>query len=177
MKEIELKILNISVPVVTKRLLALGAKKKGTQLVIAEHFDFSDKRIHASNQILRLRKVGKKSEFCFKGKAQKSRYYKIVEEIETEVASLDSMRRILLKLGLNVRSYLEKKRTSFVLGNLKIEIDKYPDIPAYLEIEGPQKEIASLLPKIGYTLQDTNSMGADKVLKSYGVNSRKQIFR
>lgn len=177
MKETELKILDISVQDITKKLLTLGAKKKGTQLVIAEHFDFPNRRIKKGNQLFRLRKIGSKIELCFKKKPSKNKRFKIQEEIQTEVESFENMRNILLGLGLKSYNYREKKRTSFVYGKLKIELDEYADIPPYMEIEGPQKDIKSILPKIGHTLKEATSMTAGQVLKLYGANSKVQKFK
>ena len=71
---------------------------------------------------------------------------------------------------LNIDSQL------FKLEKLKIEIDKYPSIPAYLEIEGSKKEIENLLKRLGYKLSQTTNMNATSVLKYYNVNPNFQKF-
>ena len=176
MKEIELKILNINIEEITKKLLKIGAKKVGENLIIEKHFDFPDKRISKNKESFRLRKFGSKTELTYKHSLIKDKNFKIHEETETEVSNYDEMEKIIEKLGLKRVKYKEKKRISFKLEKLKIEIDKYPSIPAYLEIEGSKKEIENLLKRLGYKLSQTTNMNATSVLKYYNVNPNFQKF-
>jgi|SRR3989344_2510977 len=176
MKEIELKILNINPKEITKKLLKLGAKSFGERFIIEKHFDFPNGRISNSKESFRLRKLGNKNELAYKHSLIKDKNFKIYEEIETEIINYDDMEKIIKKLGLDMIKYKEKKRISFILKNLKIEIDKYPNIPPYLEIEGNEKDIKSLLKDLGYSLSQTTNMNATNVLKHYNVDSNFQKF-
>ena len=53
------------------------------------------------------------------------------------------------KIGLQERNYQENKRHQFLLNGVEVDIDCWPLIPAYLEIEGESEEeikkVASLL--------------------------------
>ncbi|MFH1308128.1 MAG: class IV adenylate cyclase [archaeon] len=170
-EEIELKILNINTKEIEKKLIKLGAKKIPQRLVVEKHFDFKDNKITNKGDLLRLRKIGDKAEICHKSTKQKDSNFKINEEIEANVDNFKVVEKILLNIGLIVKKHREKKRTSFKLNNLHIEIDKYPEIPPYLEIEGPKKEILNLLNKLNFSLKQTTSDFSSKVIKSYGKNS------
>ncbi|GLZ80233.1 hypothetical protein Afil01_50400 [Actinorhabdospora filicis] len=56
-------------------------------------------------------------------------------ETEVVVGDFDTTRVLLAKLGHTARSYQENRRASFTLGGAALEIDSWPLIPPYLEIE------------------------------------------
>lgn len=172
MLEIELKILEIDPQEIEGKFLRLGAKKEGTVLVVDKSFDFSNRFLHKKRQLLRLRALGDKFFLTHKKKTQENKIFKIIEETETEIGDIKTMEIILKKLGLNIVKCREKKRTSFVLGKARCEIDEYPKIPPYLEIEGPKKEILSIVKKLGFSLKDTTKKSASKVLEKYNVNNK-----
>ena len=176
MKEIEIKILNINEKEITKKLLKLGAKKISTKLIIEKHFDFNDNKISKNKESFRLRKIGDKVELTYKNSGTKDKNFKIREETEIELKDFKTMNKIIQKLGLKCIKYREKKRTSFKLNKLKFEIDKYPKIPSYLEIEGSKKDIKEILKLLGFNINQTVSFGATKVLEYYKANSKFQRF-
>ncbi|MBI2148837.1 class IV adenylate cyclase [Candidatus Woesearchaeota archaeon] len=176
MKEIELKILNINEKEVTKNLIKLGAKKFPEELVIEKHFDFEDDRIKDNKQLFRLRKLGDKVELAFKDKKIKDGKFRVQEEIETNVKNFDTMEKIIEKLGFKCIKHREKKRIHFTLNNVKIEVDKFPNIPPYIEIEGTKKEIEKTVKLLGFNLNKTTSMTATEVLKRYNVDENYQKF-
>ena len=103
---------------------------------------------------------------------QKSEIARIVEETETQIYDAKIMESILKKIGLQIVKHREKKRTSFILGNARCEIDQYPQIPPYMEIEGSEKDILDIIGKLGYSLKDTTKMSASKVLKKYKIDDK-----
>ena len=72
-----------------------------------------------------------------------------VLETEMEVPSIESGNAILEQLGFSFRNYQEKKRTTYVLDNTEVDIDSWPLIPPYLEVEGESDEqIDSIVRKL-----------------------------
>jgi len=168
MKEIELKILNIDKEAITNKLIELGATKAPTVYVKEKVFDFSDHRLSNNYELLRVRTVGDKTEITYKKKSPDKSFLKC-EEIETEVKDFDKICQIILSLGcFSITQDRDKKRTSFVKGNLKFEIDEFPDIPPYLEIEGPPEEIKEVVKLLGYSMDQTTNKISPEVIKSYG---------
>lgn len=177
MQEIEVKILNISVPIITKKLLAIGAKKLGANIIKTKLFNFPNKPITKDGNLLRLRQVGKKTECTYKIKKETRGKFKIADEAETEIANVVEFEKILARLGLKCIKYIEKKRTSFVLKRLKFEIDEHTGIPPYLEIEGTPRSIEQAVKLLGFTMADTSNQTATQVLKSYGVTTNFLTFK
>ena len=85
MREVGIKILEINKQKIIKSLLLLGARKHPTKIIIAKTFDFEDNRITDNHCLLRLRKVGEKTEIVFKESIRSTNHFKNAEETETEV--------------------------------------------------------------------------------------------
>ncbi|MFA6908456.1 MAG: class IV adenylate cyclase [Patescibacteria group bacterium] len=177
MREIELKILDINVDEIRKKLLSLGAKEKPETLIIDESFDFPDGRIDTDHALFRLRQYPDRTEICYKGGRSLERGFLAHDEYETTVGDAEIVRKILNALGLISTRYREKYRTTFVLDDVEIVIDTYPDISPFLEIEGEEEHIRRILEKLGYTMDQTVNMTAVGVFKRYGVNADMQKFK
>lgn len=90
-------------------------------------------------------------------------------EHEIQVNSLEEGNSFLESLGYAYKSFQEKERISFKLDDFEIDIDTWPGIPTYLEIEGDsKKELETIINKLGYKWSDTISCTADKVYEKYG---------
>ena len=94
-----------------------------------------------------------------------------VLEYETGVASFETTKEILEQLGYYHKNYQEKRRISYVYNDIEIDIDHWPHIPPYIEVEAhSEKDIFDFLHLIGYTKEDTVSMNADDVYTHYGLD-------
>jgi adenylate cyclase class 2 len=94
-----------------------------------------------------------------------------VKETEMVVPSREVANDFLEAIGLSHRGYLEKKRTTYILNNHKIEIDTWPKIPTYFELEGKdEKDIEEILNLLGYSMKDKNVVSCivDEVYEMYG---------
>ncbi len=141
---------------IRKLLLKLGATFEGKSrqkdyLFNSTYFDFAK-----TDEALRIRDeqtaTSRHVFLTYKGSPKfNSDGHKIREEYETEVANFEIMQKILLAIRFKKRIYIEKIRMSYILGNLKIAIDKLR-FGTFLEIEGNEKEIEVLRIKLG--LQD-----------------------
>ena len=92
-----------------------------------------------------------------------------LKESATEVVVDGNMSSVLAGLGLGVVRERKKHRTSFVDGNVRIDIDTYPKIPTFLEIEADSKEkIFSMAEKLGFSKKDCLDWHSDKLFEHYG---------
>ncbi|GLL07242.1 class IV adenylate cyclase [Dactylosporangium matsuzakiense] len=91
-------------------------------------------------------------------------------EVEVTVNDLDATNEVLGFLGFHPKSYQENRRTSFVLEGAQLEIDEWPMIPPYLEIEASSpEEVRRIAAVLGYDEQDLTSENTTKVYKRYGI--------
>lgn len=129
------------------------------------------KQFHNNNKKwIRLRKTNQKTTIAVKHiLANNNTNLQQMLETEVEVESMQKAKELLEALGYSHKSYQEKKRKTYKLDKYEIDIDTWPQIPTYMEIEGENEEdLEVILNKLGYTIQDTISCTADDVYKKYG---------
>lgn len=167
MNEIEVKILEINVADIRSKLKQLGAKKIFDGQLQPVTFDFPDNRIRQAKQLLRVRTVGNSAELCFKGKKQNNQL-KIQEEIEVNLDNFEDTIKILERIGLLATRHKPKHRESYLLGNIRFELDTDPPIPPYLEIEAPSEaEVITYVKLLGFTMEQTTNMTGAEVHQFY----------
>jgi adenylate cyclase class 2 len=102
------------------------------------------------------------------------RYHSIssVKEIEVQIDDVEKGDMLLHELGYYHKNYQEKKRISYLLPNkIEIDIDFWPHIPPYMEIEAPTEELVyKTVKKLGFSSNDAVSLNADDVYTHYGLN-------
>ncbi|MBN2101302.1 MAG: class IV adenylate cyclase [Candidatus Aenigmarchaeota archaeon] len=169
MREIEVKILEIDKEAISDKILNLGGEQTDERVIVDNFYDYPDGRLKKIHEVLRVRNSEKEKEIVYKCAKEKNDEFKIHREIETSLGSPETMMEILEKCGLVIVRHTEKKRTSFEFENVKIEIDEYPDIPPFIEIEGPDEEsIRTAVEKLGYQMKDTTSVTGHQVIRKYG---------
>jgi len=62
------------------------------------------------------------------------------EEIEFEVSDKEKAEQLLNKLGFVAYRHQEKKRHTLLLNGVTFDIDTWPRIPTYVELEGESEE-------------------------------------
>lgn len=104
-------------------------------------FDRPGGELQRSNQLIRLRRTGKRAIVTYKGPTLGGRH-KSREEIEFDVSDPDAFTRVLERLGYLPGFRYEKFRTKFAApGELGfITLDETP-IGVFLELEGPPEWI------------------------------------
>lgn len=140
--EYECKILNIDLDSFLSKLESLDAKDKGERLQRRFVYDFNPVD---PDSWIRLRTNGDVTTLAIKS-LKRTNSFGNVDELETKVGNFDTTNEILKKLGYQYRNYQENKRHSFKLGSVSIDIDSWPLIPTYVEIEGSsEREVLDTL--------------------------------
>lgn len=140
MKECEIKILGIDVEKLIEKLESFGAKKTFDGMYKVHYFDYPDFRIREKGELLRIREiVGGQSEVVYKANKRIENEMKVYDEYEFEIGDFEAISQVFKNMGLKETLYYEKKRKLYELTGAKIEIDAYPKIPPYCEIETPDK--------------------------------------
>ncbi len=96
-----------------------------------------------------------------------------INETELNVDSIEVANELLETLGFYHRNYQEKKRISYIYEplSLEIEIDTWPMIPPYMEIEGKsEEEIYKFVELLGYPKKSIKIANTSGVYEMYGIN-------
>lgn len=164
--ELEVKILDINEWDVKRKLSELGAKELRESDFKRYVYDFSPLDL---NKWIRLRTDGNKSSLTIKEISSDN--IDGTRESEIEVSNFDTTHSILQELWYQHKSYQENKRKSYILDDVNIEIDSWPMIPTYLEIEwSSEKWILDIVKKLWYNINDVTSINTKKVYSHYGIN-------
>ncbi len=140
MEEIEIKFLNINPDLLEKKLKEIGAKRVFEKLYKRRVFDYPDLRLHDIGAWVRLRNEGDKIMLAFKQRIGIDGHDGIVndksmQEIEIQVSDFGKTAEFLRKIGLEEKFYEENKRIRYILGDIEFDIDFWPRLEPYLEIE------------------------------------------
>ena len=133
--EYEARILDIDKDKLIKRLRDLNARFVG---------EFDQKRYvyniipKADWKWLRLRTNGKKTTLTYKSVEKNS--IDGTKELEIEVDNFENTNSLLELAGIKNKGYQENNRVQYVLDDVEIDIDTWPMIPTYVEIEGKSEE-------------------------------------
>lgn len=176
-KEIEVKILEINVKEVVKKLKALGAKKTFEGKIIAHYLDTKNDDLWKQKTVLRVRQRGDITELTLKTKSKGVREdIKQRNEFEVQVSDFEATKALFAELGFIERSFKEDKhRITYALGDTHFEIETSVGIPTYLEIEAPTFEkLEEAVTSLGYTMKNTVPWSTGEVRIHYGDRSIKK---
>ncbi len=164
--EYEVRILEIDVDNIKKKLEEVGATFEWDRVQKRYVYDFIPK---VDSKWIRLRTNGIKTTLTIKDLVTS----KIdgTRELEIEVDDFLNTNKILEELGYNPRNYQENRRIQYKLDGVEIDIDSWPMIPTYLEIEGSsEEEVYKIVEKLGYKLEDTTTRDVEGIYNDYGYD-------
>lgn len=168
MIEYEVKILDIDVPTITNVLEQLGYIRQKEKTFCRIIFDTSPAD---ENKWVRLRTDGDVTTLTYKN--FRANAIDGVEEVEVHVDNFDACKQLLSLAGLQSTSYQENRRTDFVglAGSVQINIDTWPGIPPYMEIEGSNvAEVKATVKSLGLTSNRQTSVTTKEIYNLYGLN-------
>ena len=165
--EIEERILEIDKDKIIKKLEELGATKAGEWFYKRYTYDFTPKR---ENQWLRLRTNGVETTLTYKN--VETRELDGTKEFEIEVSDFEETNKMLEVLGYKYKNYQETKRIRYYLNDVEVDIDTWPMIPTYMELEGPSVEkVKELEDLLEVDKSKITTLYADEIAEQiYGVN-------
>ena len=174
MEEIEIKFLEIDSEALIKKLESLGAKRVFERLYRRRVFDYPDWRLDKDYSWLRLRDEGDQITLAFKKQikpGEKGENDQGMHESEITVNSFEETSNILFKMGLIEKTYQENKRIRYTLNDIEFDIDSWPKIPTYLEIEANSWEKVEEATKLlGLNLEDKKIFSTKEVYKNYNID-------
>lgn len=133
--EFELRILEIDVQKIVNKLMKLGAKKIGK---FEQKRYIYDLKPATKGKWIRLRTNGSKTTLTYKDII--SNTIDGTKEVEIKVESFEQTNEFLENIGFYHRNYQENIRIQYILDGVEVDIDFWPMIPTYLEIEGESED-------------------------------------
>ena len=175
--EIEAKFLDID-----PDAIRAGLKELDASLVYPEHitrqkvFDYPDFRLDKDFSWLRLREENGQITLTLK-KWQKEGVDGM-GEIAFGVDSFEEAEKLLLAIGMFVKSSQAKKRELWKLGDVEFMIDTWPWIPPFLEIEGKtEKDIRDVADRLNLKWERAMFGGVARIYKYYFDIAYEEIDR
>jgi adenylate cyclase, class 2 len=164
--EHEAKMLDID-PIETAALVrAKGGEQVGeTKLMRRYVYDITPGDL---SKWIRLRDTGSETTLCVKEITSDA--IDGTHEVETTVGDFAATNELLALLGFTPKSYQENRRTSFILDGARLELDEWPLIPPYLEIEADtQDDVLRVAGLLGYDESQLTGENTMKVYARYGI--------
>ncbi|MCW4009614.1 MAG: class IV adenylate cyclase [Candidatus Bathyarchaeota archaeon] len=176
MREVEVKILEVTRETLEEQLARLGAQKVFDGKIETVFFDFPEHTIIKAKNLLRLRKENDKVELTFK-KVQKSKNAKVAQEYTVRVSDAKAARSILEFLGLLAIECMTKRRVSYTLDRARFDFDlyegKYAYIPEFLEIEAQSaSETQRYAALLGFKSEDCLPWSTHDLIEYYSSTNK-----
>ncbi len=139
--EIETKVLDINSEEIKNKLISLGAEKKQETRLIVDWYHEKGTKEGEEPWFLRIRSNSEgQHEVTWKAKSDILGTARKHKEINFLIQEPEKLADLFEELGLEQYAHQEKDRISFVFKEWQFDLDQYPDMPAYLEIEGTSEE-------------------------------------
>ena len=164
--EYEVRVLEINHDEMISKLEKLGATKVFDAMQKRKVYDFNPVE---PNRWIRLRTNGIKTTLTIKEVKEKT--VDGTKELEIEVSDFDKTNEILNALGYKHRTFQENYRVQYILDGVEIDLDKWPKIPEYMEIEGKStEEVEEILDKLEINKDKVSTLDVDSIYKYYGID-------
>jgi adenylate cyclase class 2 len=168
MKEIEVKILNVNVDKIIDILSNLGASKRGifnyTRIIFAKPYQAFPLR-----EWIRLRTDDEITTLAYKKIENKN--IGGTTEIEVAVDNFDKTAMLLKKIGLRQLLLQESRRIAYSFNDIEFDIDFWPGLNPYLEIEAQSREkLEEGMALLGFTPDKATTKTAEELFRDVGIN-------
>lgn len=147
--EIEAKWLHVDHDELRKVLISIGAKLVHPErLMVRNVYDYPDKRLESVGGWIRVRDEGDKITMSYKQLADRTVHG--TKEVTVVVDNFEKACVFLESIGLERCAHQETKRESWLHDGVEIELDTWPWIPPFIEIEANNEQILqSLATRLG----------------------------
>ena len=168
--EYEVRVLEINKEKIIKQLEDLGAVKKGEYNQRRYVYDLIPVQ---KGKWIRLRTNGSETTLTYKDMV--SNTIDGTKEVEFKVENFEEANEFLNRIGFTARSYQENNRIQYILDEVEIDIDSWPMIPTYLEIEAKdEKEVNNMIKKLKLDNLKITALNCDDIYKQiYNIDISK----
>ncbi len=179
MYEIETKILEVDSEDIKNKLKSIGALETQDIRLFVDWYCTKESVNSDHPWYLRVRKDSNgKSEISWKSLEKFVGNTRQSEEINIDVSDFERAKSILEALGLIHYAHQEKDRTSFSFKDWIFDLDRYPNMPAYLEIEGnDENHVGEAIKLLELEGHEALSQGETKLIRErYGLDWNNMRF-
>lgn len=135
--ETETKVLDVDWDRVIASLRDIGATHISDRAFEVDWYRPVGEKLGEENWYLRTRRWSNgQAEVTWKGKREVFQNSRRHQEIELLIADAEKLGQLFELIGLEHYAHQEKKRSTWTYKEWKFDLDQYPKMPAYLEIEG-----------------------------------------
>ena len=164
--EFEAKVLDVEPDELAERILRLGGRRVGDRLMRRYVYDIA---AGDESRWIRLRDSGTAVTLTVKEIAHDG--IDGTTETEVVVGDFEATNQLLGRIGFEPKSYQENRRMSFEFEGAQLEIDSWPLIPPYLEIEGQSREhVVEVGALLGFSENELTGENTVKVYGRYGID-------
>ncbi|MFF4752489.1 class IV adenylate cyclase [Streptomyces sp. NPDC002514] len=162
--EYEAKFLGVDVDALRDRLKGAGAEQVFPKTMFTRLI-FENDAVQGQ-QWLRLRDEGGKTTLTLKQVTDASQINGTTE-IEVEVNDLEKTAELLKALGLRQMRYQQNYREEWQLDGVTYDLDTWPDLPTFLEIEGSSEHaVRAATAVFGFDYTEARFGSIDLIYKS-----------
>jgi adenylate cyclase, class 2 len=173
--EIEARFKDIDISEIIKEVAKQGGQDTGEKFLEETIFYDKDLKWRDEGKFARLRTYDGKNIFTYKHIKRDS--IDGTEEIEFEVSNPDQLKEFITRMGLIAFRTQQKRRHTLILDGVTLDIDQWPLIPPYLEIEGDsESKIRAVAEKIGLKWENALFIDARKIIEGYGIDVSKFAY-
>ncbi len=177
-QEIEAKILKIDIFSLEQRLAQIGAKRIAEKLFRITTLDYPDLPLDRQAAWVRLRDDGETVTLAYKQRLGALEARGLgkdsgMEEVEITVSDFETSIQFLKKIGMIEKFMQEKKRITWQKGEVVYDIDTWPRLESYLEIEAPTwEEVDAAIKELGFNVEDKVICSATQVYEMAGIRDK-----
>ena len=165
--EIEAKFINIDLVDFRLKLRGLDATLISPErLMKRKNFDFKDSSLGNKNAWVRVRDEGDKVTLSYKQLNDRTLHG--TKEINVVVDNFEITCTFLETIGLERKTYQETRRESWLLNDVEIEIDTWPWVPSFIELEAKTElDLKHVATSLGLDLADALHGSVEVVYQKY----------
>lgn len=180
MDEIEAKFLDIDPVDLAKKLKKMGGKKVFSKLYKRRVFALPGES-GQKDAWVRVRDEGDRVTMTYKrpiGSKKGTGGNDLgMEEIEIIVSDFEKAATLLEKVGFKGEIYEENTRERWQLGKITIDIDTWPLVPTFVEIEGKNwEEVQKIATELGFDWQSRKICAIGRIYSHYDIDIHQFSF-
>jgi adenylate cyclase, class 2 len=174
MEEIEAKFLDIDVVDLKTKLEKFGAQFVGSFDYKRKAYDFPSLPLSEKHAWVRVRDEGDRVVMTYKQRLEANSETMRdggMKEVEVVVSDFNLTDQFLKSIGMIEKFYEENKRERYIFDNVEIDIDTWPMITPYVELEGNSWEnVEAVAEKLGFVWSEHLRCSTMQIYKKYGID-------